>query len=219
MTTPTTNIGGERQHILHETQMLPLPSQTPFGNLGLKWMKIVSRLIRLNRMILEAYHLHSLAASSTQHVTPSPIEELPHFLEEIVYWLRKTADELIGLSFLCEAYICSGSLPNKVDIDSIGVLLNGGYSVLQTQFASHLDHLRQLNDISNAYKHSFINSDLNFIGRDEPVLFALTLQRNDLSKREAEAFVVIALSEVVRCFNAFSKQPRAIFKHGQQMPN
>jgi hypothetical protein len=201
MTTPTIDIGGERQQVLHQTQMISLPSQTPFGNLGLKWMKIVSRLIRLNRMILEAYHLHTQAASLTQHVTPSPIEELPHFLEEIVYWLRKTADELIGLSFLCEAYICSGSLPNKVDIDSIGALVNSHHSVLQTQFASHLDHLRLLNDISNAYKHSFINSDLNIMGRDEPVLFALTLQRNDLSKKEA--FVGVGLSEVVRSFSAF----------------
>jgi hypothetical protein len=201
MTTPTINIGGERQHVLNFAQMLHLPEQTPFGNLALKWMKIVSRLIRLNRMILEAYHLHDLAASSTQHLTPSPIEELPHFLEEIVYWLRKTADELIGLSFLCEAYICSGSLPNKVNIDSIGRLINGSHLALQTQFASHLVNLRLLNDISNAYKHSFINSDLNFIGLYEPVLFALTLQHNDLSKNDA--FVGIALGEVVCNFDAF----------------
>jgi hypothetical protein len=164
MTNPTINIGGEYQQSLHGSQFISLPSQTHFGNFDLKWLKIVSRLIRLNRMILEAYHLHTQVFSMTQ-----PIEELSLLLEEIVYWLRKTADELIGLSFLCEAYIRSGSLPNKVDIDNIGALLNGNHVTLQTQFGSHLDHLSLLNDISNAYKHSFINSDLNVIGRDEPV--------------------------------------------------
>jgi hypothetical protein len=210
MTTPTINIGGEYQEVLHTTQMISLPSQTSFGNFYLKWTKIISRLIRLNRMIREAYHLHSLAICSTQHFTPSPIEELPYFLEEIVYWLRKTADELIGLSFLCDAQICSGSLPNKVDVDSIGELLNGSHSVLQTQFVSHLDYLRLLNDISNAYKHSFINSDLNVMGRDEPVLFALTLQRNDLSKKEA--LVWFGLGEVVLSFNAFFQTAKGYLK-------
>jgi hypothetical protein len=201
MTNPTINIGGEYQQFLHGSHFISLPSQTPFGNFGLKWLKIVSRLIRLNRMILEAYDLHTQAVSMTQPVTPSPIEELPLFLEEIVYWLRKTADELIGLSFLCEEYIRSGSLPNKVDIDNIGALLNGNHLTLQTQFSSHLDHLSLLNDISNAYKHSFINSDLNVIGRDEPVLYALTLPRNDLCK--TGAFVGVELGKVVHSFNAF----------------
>ena len=194
-------MGGEHQHIPHVTQMLPLPPQTPYGNLSLKWMKIVFRLIRLNRMVPTAYHLHTRVVSLTQSVAPSPIEELSHFLEEIVYWLRKTADELIGLSFLCEACLRGNPIPTKVDVDCIGELLNGDHLALQVQFAAHIAHLRLLNDISNAYKHSFINSDLNVVGSDELVLYALTLQRNDLSKNEA--FVAVALGTIVRDFDAF----------------
>ena len=201
MTIPTIHVGGEHQHISHVTQMLPLPPQTPYGNLCLKWMKIVSRLIRLKRMISNTYNLHTQAVSMTQPVIPSPIEELSHSLEEIVYWLRKTADELIGLSFLCEARLRSNPLPTKVDIDSIASLLNGGHQALQTQFSAHIEPLRLLNEISNAYKHSFINSDLNVMGRDEPVLYALPLHRNDISKKEA--FVSVALGAVVRDFDAF----------------
>src|SRR5260370_38695871 len=124
MTVPAINVGGEHQHITHASQLLPLPPDTRYGNLALKWMKIVGRLIRLNRKISTAYDLHSQAVSlkgpSASASTSTSIEELPSLLEEIAYWLRKTADELIGLSFLCEARLRGDPLPNSVEVDCIG---------------------------------------------------------------------------------------------------
>ena len=46
-----------------------------------------------------------------------------------------------------------------------------------------------------------LNLHLNVVGSDELVLYALTLQRNDLSKNEA--FVAVALGTIVRDFDAF----------------
>jgi len=47
----------------------------------------------------------------------------------------------------------------------------------------------------------FINSELNLIGRDEPVLYALGLQRNDLTKQSS--FVSVSLGDVVHDFDTF----------------
>lgn len=217
MNIPKINIGGDYPNITHLSQMLPLPAQTPYGNLYLKWGKIVSRLIRLNRLIEAAYRLHSQAISQTEPVLPSPIDELSHLLEEIVYWIRKSADELIGLSFLCEALLQKNALPTKVEVDCIGGLLQGDHQSLRDKYAGHLEQLQTLNNVSNAYKHSFINSDLNIIGRDEPVLFALGLLRNDLNKKEE--FIGVALGEVVRGFDAFFQAAKEYLKRWPKSEN
>jgi hypothetical protein len=206
VTPPIINVGGQSQDLTNADQLLPLPSDTPFGNLQLKWFKIVSRLIRLNRGIATAYGLHAQAVSTSGPSASVFLEELPHLLEEIAYWLRKTADELIGLSFLCEARLRGDQFPTSIDVDCIGALLGRSHPALLAQYSPHVSHLRSLNDISNAYKHSFINSDLNIMGRDEPVLYALTLQRNDLSKKQS--FVGIALGNTIRDFDDFFQTAR-----------
>ena len=59
----------------------------------------------------------------------------------------------------------------------------------------------RLNEISNAYKHSFINSEVTLLGRDEPVVFALALKYNRLDK--SPQFHSVALSDVVQQFSGF----------------
>src|ERR1700726_4356678 len=207
MTTPLVNVGGQYPLSLNVDQMLPLPAKTPFGNLALKWSKIIGRLVRLNREIATSYGLHAQATSITGPAASAYIEELPHLLEEIAYWLRKTADELIGLSFLCEARLRGEPLPTNIEVDCIGALLAGKHPALLTKYSAHVPHLRSLNDVSNAYKHSFINTYLNIMGRHEPVLYALALQRTNLSK--PESFVGIALGEIVRSFDAFFQDAKS----------
>lgn len=199
-TTPAIDVGGAYSSILHTSHLLPLPPKTPYGNLFLKWAKIISRLVRLNHQIAGAYSSHALALTNTQPTYPSPLEELTDGLEEIVYWLRKTVDELIALSYLCETHSASGTFVKKIDVDDIGSLLTAKKSTLPTKFEAHRKFLTQLNDISNAYKHSFINSDMNVIGRDEPVLFALRSPHNAQGK---EKFISVPLGEVVRGADAF----------------
>ncbi len=217
MTVPTIHVGGQHQDVLNASQLLALPPDTPYGNLALKWLKIVARLIRSNREIAIAYGLHGQAVSSSGPSASQILEELPQLLEEIAYWLRKSADELIGLSFLCEALLRGERLPTSVDVDCIGTLLGGSHQALLTQYSPHLSHLQSLNDISNAYKHSFINSDLNIMGRDEPVLYALTLQRNDLSKKQS--FVGVGLGGTVRHFDAFFQSAKAYIETWPKTPN
>src|SRR5215212_8562316 len=119
--------------------------------------------------------------------------------EQVIYWLRKTADELIGLHHVLASRVANGEYPDRVSPDSIGGLLRG--KAVPPPFVEHVDFLETLNEISNAYKHSFINSDLNLVGRDEPVVYALGLHRNKLEK--SSALYAVSVREVVAGFNAF----------------
>lgn len=119
--------------------------------------------------------------------------------EQIIYWMRKTADELIGLYGVLGEREALGRYPNRVLPDSIGTLL--GQNKAPDLFRKHETFLKTLNDISNAYKHSFINSDLSLMGRDEPGVYALGLKYNNLDKNAM--FYTIPLSKVILQFSNF----------------
>jgi len=202
MATPIPQVdNGKRPEdpILAHVHLLPLPSNTPYGNLALKSMKIVMRIDWLNQRIQDAYASYARARS----VDPIVAKPLEHQLiaEEVVYWVRKTADELIGIcDFLLHA-VEAGEYPNALRIDSIGSALACRDSEITAHLLDFTAFLAQLNDISNAYKHSFINSDVTLLGRDEPVVFALALKHNRLEA--SPVFHVVALSQVVRQFSEF----------------
>lgn len=65
----------------------------------------------------------------------------------------------------------------------------------------HYNMLRALNDISNAKKHSFIDSDVTVAGVDEPAISALA-QKNSAHANEPK-FYVVALSKLVADYNPF----------------
>lgn len=176
--------------------ILPLPADTPFGNLLLKHTQIIMRLDRVNAMVQTIYR--SFEKIHTQNISDDLFEHT--FLsEQVIYWLRKTADELIGLHYVLTEREESGSYPNRVAPDSIGNLLS--HKDISLPFVEHMNFLTTLNEISNAYKHSFVNSDLSLIGRDEPVVFALGLKRNALNN--SPKFYAVPLQEVISRFDAF----------------
>jgi len=202
MATPIPQIdNGKRPEdpILAHVHLLPLPSITPYGNLTLKSMKIVMRIDWLNQRIQDVYASYARARS----VDPIVAKPLEHQLiaEEVVYWVRKTADELIGVcDFLLQA-VEAGEYPNRLRIDSIGSALACRDSKVTGHLLDFTAFLAKLNDISNAYKHSFINSDITLFGRDEPVVFALALKYNRLEA--SPEFHAVALSQVVGEFSEF----------------
>lgn len=70
--------------------------------------------------------------------------------------------------------------------------------------ANHSQVLAVLNDIANAFKHSFVQSDMSFIGRDEPYVLALGLHRNKLAS--GTKFNSVPLKWLVEEFSAFYKE-------------
>jgi len=176
--------------------MLPLPADTPFGNLSLKYTRIVERLDHVNLSVQKAFASFDAAKARgffgglTEHAL---------LAEEVIYWLRKTADELIGVLNVLAHRESTGAYPSRVDPDSIGALL--GSQHVPAALTAHTAFLATLNEVANAYKHSFVNSDLSLIGRDEPIVFALALKWNRLAN--ATEFHAVPLREVIVRFNAF----------------
>jgi hypothetical protein len=195
MTVPQINIGSTSRPFLHISQFIKLPSNTPWGNLCLKFCTIVQRLDYVNRKLFLIYG-HFAEEKASQGV-PYSISSLE--IEEVVYWLRKSFDELIQLMFLGFCLKRDGCYPVKIEIQSIGELLKKKPVGFFELFAREASKLAQLNSASNAYKHSFINSQNNRVGRDEPLVLTLAARQND-RRRPVEANA-IALSAFVIHFD------------------
>jgi hypothetical protein len=164
-----------------------LPAYTPYGNLSLKGSKIVQRLDAVNLEIERVFTSHADALRAARAgeilITPSPFDHL-FYAEQVVYWLRKTADEIIALACVLEGHQRTGKWPAKIEPDCIAGLLEASCAPrIEALFAPFRDFLKMLNEVSNAFKHSFMGTEIDFVGAEYPVLYALGLQRNDTAKQ------------------------------------
>jgi hypothetical protein len=197
---PQIEIGKSPEDFLSATHSFWLPPDTLFGNLSLKQLKIITRLDRANAMLQQIYKIHPLLISG-KLLLKGEHEAYSYLLEELIYHIRRSADELISMySFLAD-FEKTGKYSHQVEIDSIGTLLSNELAKSNPLFIRHLPLLKQLNEISNAYKHSFVNSDLNLIGANEPCVYALALKYNKLDK--GMVFHSLALREVIGGFSSF----------------
>lgn len=193
--TPILEIGKLPGDPLHLNNFLPLPANSPFGNLALKYIKVFQHLDHANHTILRVYAQH--VALRTDPASPYISSHLL-FQEEIVYWLRQASDELISLTSVLDVWQRSGACPETVPIDCIGALIAGD---IPSRYSQSLEFLDTLNNVSNAYKHSFINTQLSLVGADEPVVYALGLKRNKLANNPS--FYQVTLASLIRGFNVF----------------
>lgn len=190
---------------LNVAHFIWLPSGTPYGNLLLKGMNIVRRIDRVN---LEVGRVFTSYVSHSKEDINNPQQDLlehQFYAEQVVYWLRKTADELISLAYVIDEWSRTGKWPMSIKIDSIAGLKEENPSKeLRQLFAPHDTFLTTLNEIANAFKHSFINTDMTVVGSEYPVVFALALKRNKLS--EPPQFYSVNFAEMVEAFSTFYKQ-------------
>lgn len=182
---------------MNAAQLISLPTETPFGNLLLKLLKIFTRLGHANVRISEAHLTWHELVSATWEPSGDIGQRGQFFVEEAVYMLRRAADECVGTVWLLAERERTGNYPLAIDIDSIGGAISDG----RKDFSRHEQLLTTLNEISNTHKHSFIDSSQSIIGQDEPCVVAFALKRNDLS-REARTWVV-GLDDLVSAFNTF----------------
>ena len=194
-TPPILEIGKQPDEPLNVVHFLPLPANSPFGNLALKYLEVFQRLDHANHTILRVYAQHTALRSDPD----SPFIKSHLFLqEEIVYWLRQAADELISLASVLDKWQRTGACPEAVPTDCIGAFITEGKT---SSYAQSLDFLDTLNNVSNAYKHSFINTQVSLIGAEEPIVYALGLKRNKLSN--APSFYQVTFASLISGFNVF----------------
>jgi hypothetical protein len=196
MNIPQINTGKNPQQSLNISQLLPLPSDTPFGNFYLKYLKIIGRIDHINLLIQDVFsgflQTHQSQGSDVLHQL---------IAEEVVYWLRKTVDELISLQYVLYFQEQKGQFPIKVEVDCIGLLNHQNSQDFKGNFLDHLSFLNILNEVSNAYKHSFVNSEISLIGAEEPAVYALALRRNDLANQPE--FHGVSFRELILGFDSF----------------
>lgn len=180
-------------------QIPKLPSDTPYGNLLLKGMNIVRRLDRVNLEVARVYDSYVHPKSEQTQNPLQDILEHQFYAEQVVYWLRKTADELISLAYVMSEWKNSGKWPDSIRVDSIAGLKHNPPKEVRELFAPFESYLFTLNEVANAFKHSFINTDMTVIGADYPVVFALALDRNKLSNKPQ--FYSVSFTDIVQIFS------------------
>ena len=176
-----------------------LPPDTPYGNFQLKYIKIIQRIDEANRKIIDTFKFW---AEVKDGVFPSNSYEKHIFANEaLITMMRRAADELISLIWCLETHQRKNEFPSKIKIDSIALLIKQRDENRLDLYNDHIDLLIQLNEIANAFKHSFINSDHNIFGAEEPRVHALALDYNNL-KNDA-VFHDVSLVKLIEQYSIF----------------
>ncbi len=132
------------------------------------------------------------------------------YTEQIFYWLRKSADEIISIFSIVNHLKKNGSYLLKIKLSSIGEFLDTK-NPFDNDLLVHTSTLKTLNEISNGFKHSFINSQIhNYHGSEYPVVFAYILRYNTLSN--APVFHTLDLRQVLIDYNLFLVDAKKILK-------
>ena len=184
-------------HVINAAQGFWLPSDTPFGNLQLKLFKVIERLGHANQRIAESAEGWNTFVEATQPASGNPGAHHYYAAEESVFMIRRAADELVSLVSLLQQRLATGDYPTKLAFDSVAGAIRSNHDL----FRSHMALLTTLNEVANAHKHSFLQSDASIVGRDEPCVIALGLKSNNLDYEAA--LYVVPLDHLTRSFNAF----------------
>ncbi|MGB4067955.1 MAG: hypothetical protein WBK08_07985 [Nitrospira sp.] len=179
-----------------------LPPNSPYGNFQLKLMKICQRIDEANRRLTESRAFWEQARPDGIS-PPNALQRHIYANEQAIYLLRRTADEMISLIWCLSEWQTKGGCPEKIKVDCIGALLDLSPEEYLKPWTPHIHMLTQLNEIANAFKHSFVDSDINVIGRDEPCVYALSLDRNKLAS--GVQFHGVSLMWLAKAFTAFYK--------------
>ena len=209
-TVPQIDNGKQPLQPLNIVHMPQLPSDTPYGNLLLKGMNIVRRLDRVNIEIARVFATYDHPKGEQSLDPLQDILEHQFYAEQVVYWLRKTADELISLAYVIGEWKSNGVWPDTIKVDSIAGLKHSPPQEVKDLFAPHASYLFILNEVANAFKHSFINTDMTVAGAEYPVVFALALDRNRLSSKLR--FYSVSFADIVQEFSKLYKPTMRIIQ-------
>ncbi|QLC64853.1 hypothetical protein LPB248_00730 [Flavobacterium sp. LPB0248] len=189
-----------RNENLNSKHFLNLPDDTPYGNLNLKWLDVVQRFDSINDLISDLDKYFKIINIKDANVeTANFISDFFYkekfTIEQIFYWLRKSTDELISLLYVLDYHNLNGEYPTNIKIDCIGFLLSS--TNFYVDFVNKYNHLLTiLNEVTNAYKHSFVNSEVHsYHGVDYPIAYAYSLKRN--TTENSPQFYSVAVNDFI----------------------
>jgi len=215
MTYNLIDIGKQPNEPFNARLILPLPASTPFGNFQLKWMDMLSRLNEANRQIVVSHETWEATVRGNIEDSMKDVFNTHRFSTEYaVTGMRRVGDELVGLLWCLEQLEVTGDYPKKIEIESLGQVAHFSYDGPEGLLKRHSKVITLLNDLSNTFKHSFIQSDLVRTGKDEPLVLALNLKKSDL--KNEPIFYTVRMSELVHDYTQFFQECREwLSQHGQ----
>ena len=183
-----------------------LPTDSPYGNLTVKLVKLCERLDEANRRLRESWIFWGMAWREGIAV-PNAFQRHSYANEQAIYLIRRAVDEIISMIWCLSEKTVTGSYPAQIRIDCIGKVLAQTIYQRPEPFKKHGALFLQLNAIATAFKRSFVNSDLMVLGKDEPSVYALSLDHNRLLA--GAKLHAISLAVLVGSFNAFYTESMA----------
>lgn len=190
-----------------------------WGNLSNKVLFIFSRLDYLNDILVsicekvEIYNINLKKRNglTTNKVKISPYIEIIHVVSD----LRMIVDELIALLYIVEKREVLGDYPNKIELECIGDLLGKWHENKFDDVNFFIDYkifLKNVNDITNTYKHSFINDHIIFYRQlEKPTVYAIRNFNKEFDIRKNK-LIAIPLEDIVNDFNIMFKEYRVLLK-------
>lgn len=207
------NIFRDETCTVYAEDTLEFPDSRYWGNLSNKLFFIFYRISYDNQLLdsifskIDLYKANFKARNGENNDKTSivPYIEIIHVMSD----LRMILDEMIALLYILEQREINGDYPQVINVDSIGVFLEGsknGDNEDVIFFNDYRDFLKLVNDITNTYKHSFLNDHVLFLRQiKEPTVFALKTaidgrRRNkfDISKHK---LIAISLEKIIDDFN------------------
>lgn len=178
----------------------------PYINLKLKYEKLITDLDMVNENLTNSFEIwNKIHNNSIYNITDFKIfnfycfNKLNKLNEYIAYDLKRIIDEVISTISVIKKKINNG----KLSISSIGEYLNK-HNSSYNEFDEFIDLFTKLNDLINAYKHSYLNTDFSSLGRDENCFTALYSKNNDFSKEPK--ILCVSVAYIISEFNKFYKK-------------
>lgn len=203
---PELDIKKKNEWALHKDNLVIDFPITEYSNLSLKWIEIIQRIDNINELIKNLFtdfqliNADILSDKIIESYIKTPLHYKQKFLtEQIFYWIRKTIDEIISIIYVLEYLKKYNEFPMQIKIDCIGKLLNEK-NILSKIKNKYLELFKIINDISNTYKHSFLNSEVhNHIGEKDPLVFSYGFKNNDLKKEKI--FTSYKIEDIINSIN------------------
>jgi hypothetical protein len=195
-----------------------LDAYTPYGNLTLTYMEIVINIDLVNEEVVSIYKAFN---DHKQKSLKGPVISNPQDsfryrfqMEQVIYWLRKIADQLISMLYILRQKQETGDYPKQILVASIGKLLSMKEDEKE-ELKVHFKLLKILNEIFNAYKHTLVNAQLHgHRGLNEPVVFALAAQ--NMSSKQPN-FHVVGFKSILDNYNLFLTDVKVILFRDHQV--
>jgi hypothetical protein len=182
-----------------------IPVHSPFGHLGEKFVFLMYRLHYTEETVRELFYYQRLYFECRQnHQYTGNIKlKILHRSFRFASEMKIIFDEFISLYFILNYHKQNNKWPTKISIDSIGAYLSDKNTIKYDLFEKHKDLIITTNNIGNAIKHSFVNSETTWLRNDAktPVLLAYRQKQNDT--KNPIVFHGIELPNYLDLLNAF----------------